>query len=59
MKSVYVIMKNRETPLFFARAVPHEAVLKLKDAKNRVDELNDKAVSNFYWYEKVPVTQKD
>jgi len=55
MENVYVIMKERQSPIGIAPQHPHEVQPTLKAAKARVTALNEKATTNLYWYEKVPM----
>lgn len=48
-KKVYVIMKQRQSPICRFVAIPHLVVLSKFVAHKIVDELNGKAQKNLYW----------
>lgn len=54
---VFVIMKQRYSPIAITSARPHEVVMSKKIANARVKELNKKAQNNNYWVESVDMNQ--
>jgi hypothetical protein len=54
MPKMYVIMKQRQSPIAITTARAHEVQPTLKGAKARTRELNAKATNNTYWIEGVP-----
>ena len=48
---VFVIMKQRYSPIAISSAHPHEVFSSRKEAVERVKELEKKAQSNNYWIE--------
>lgn len=54
---VFVIMKQRYSPIAITSARPHEVVTSKKAANARVKELNKKAQNNNYWVESVDMNQ--
>jgi len=49
---MYVIMKKYQSPIAITSANVHGYVETLKEAKDAVERLNKKAMSNHYWYVK-------
>lgn len=58
MSKIFVIMKERRSPLAVYQASPHEAHEDKNIAMSRVDELNKKATVNYYWCESVRLNHK-
>lgn len=50
----YVIMKQRQSPVYLTEARPHAVRNTRKEANAMVKDLNAKAVDNTYWVESVP-----
>jgi hypothetical protein len=50
---MYVVMTERKSPLARFSARPFEIYQTLKEAEDRVEELNKKALTNEYWSESV------
>ena len=51
MAKVYVVMKERQSPIAQFLARPFEIYQTRKQAEDRVEELNQKATKNEYWFE--------
>lgn len=51
MAKVFVVMKQRWSPIAITSAQPHEVFLSSVAAKVRAKELNKKANRNNYWVE--------
>jgi hypothetical protein len=54
MVSAYVIMKQRQSPVYITEAKPHAVRSTRKAAVDLVETLNSKASENTYWVERVP-----
>ncbi len=51
MTKVFVVMKQRYSPIAITSARPHEVYRSRVAASVRVKELNKKAMNNNYWVE--------
>ena len=56
---MYVIMKERQSPIAIFPQYPYLICATLKQAKKKVAELNKKAQTNHYWYEKVKMLENE
>jgi hypothetical protein len=53
MAKMYIVMKERQSPIARFPARPFEVYQTRKQAEDRVEELNKKATTNEYWSESV------
>ena len=51
MAKVYVVMKQRQSPIVRFSVLPHEIYSTKKEAWDKAEELNSKSAVNFYWVE--------
>ena len=54
MARLYVVMKQRQSPIARYPELPHVIYPSKKDASDRAEELNRKSKANCYWVESVP-----
>ncbi len=59
MKTAYVIMKQRQSPVYITSAYPHMVYLNRKAAQEAAKELQKKAMQNTYWVEKIKMADEE
>ena len=59
MARLYVVMKQRQSPIARYPELPHEIYQTEKEAHRRANDLNDKSRANLYWVESAPLKETE